>query len=136
MSKRGCRFGEQKAGWPVSAFVDDPGGGSPTGGWGLLGPEDPPLLVPIILDVLFYSAVLWLAFYLIQLIRSQALPLKLIVTTLPLNVFLAACLWFTFFVFGHFGPFDIVGRGRMAIISHDHTQYIRSTYNEYRLTHH
>src|SRR6476620_3349817 len=46
----GCRFGEQKAGWPIPVFVDAPGGGSPTGGWGLLGPEDLPLVVPMILD--------------------------------------------------------------------------------------
>lgn len=49
----GCGFGEQKAGWPLPVFVDDPGGGSPTGGWGLLGPEDPPLIMPMLLTVLF-----------------------------------------------------------------------------------
>jgi hypothetical protein len=54
----GCHFGEQKAGWPLPAFVDMPGGGSPTSGWGLLGPEDLPSFMPMILDVLFYSSLL------------------------------------------------------------------------------
>jgi len=103
-----CRWWEQQAGWPLPVFVDNPGGGSPTGGWGMLGPEDPPLLGPIILDVLFYSALLWLALYFIQLVRSQALPLRLIPTTLPLNVFLAASLWIFYLFFGYYAP---IGRG-------------------------
>ncbi len=109
----GCRFGEQKAGWPLPAFVDDPGGGSPTSGWGLLGPEDPPLLVPIILDVLFYSAILWLAFYLIQLVRSQALHLRLIATMLPLNIFLATSVWIFYLFFGYYAP---IGRGHSSSV--------------------
>jgi hypothetical protein len=32
--KGSCYFGDQKAGWPFPVFVDHPGGGSPTGGWG------------------------------------------------------------------------------------------------------
>ena len=56
----GCHIGEQKAGWPLPVFVDDPGGGSPTGGWGLLGPEDPPLIKPLIVDTLVYSLIVWL----------------------------------------------------------------------------
>ena len=103
-----CRFGEQKAGWPLPAFVDAPGGGSPTGGWGILGPEDPPLLVPIILDTLFYSLLLWLALYGIQFIRGQVLSLKLIATTLTLNAFLAATLWIFYLFFGYYAP---IGRG-------------------------
>ena len=47
-----CAYGEQKAGWPIPAFVDNPGGGSPTAGWGRLGPEDPPLGIPMIQNVL------------------------------------------------------------------------------------
>ena len=35
----GCGFGEQKAGWPLTVFVDTPGGGSPTGGWGCWDPK-------------------------------------------------------------------------------------------------
>ncbi|MEP7133563.1 MAG: hypothetical protein ABI904_01400 [Chloroflexota bacterium] len=108
-----CRFGEQKAGWPVPAFVDAPGGGSPTGGWGLLGPEDPPLPVPIILDVLFYSILLWFAVYIIQLVRRQALPLQLSIVTLPLNVFLSAALWFLLLFFGYYAP---IGRGHSVSV--------------------
>jgi len=58
-----CRFGEQKAGWPFPAFVDAPSGGSPTGGWGMIGPEDIPIPGPLILDVLFYGLLLWFALY-------------------------------------------------------------------------
>jgi hypothetical protein len=103
-----CRFGEQKAGWPFPVFVDAPGGGSPTGGWGMLGPEDLPIPGPLLLDVLFYSTLLWLAFYLIQRVRSQAFSLKFTIATLPLNVVLAASLWFFYMVFGYYAP---IGRG-------------------------
>ena len=103
-----CRFGEQKTGWPFPAFVDAPGGGSPTGGWGMLGPEDIPIPGPLILDVLFYSTLLWLAFYLIQRVRRQPLPLKFIAGMLPLNLVLAASLWFFYAIFGYYAP---VGRG-------------------------
>ena len=103
-----CNFGEQKAGWPMPAFVDDPGGGSPTGGWGLLGPEDPPLLMPIIIDVLFYSLLLWSVVYMFRLIRSQTLSLKSILATLPLNFFLAICLWIFYLFFAYYVP---IGRG-------------------------
>src|SRR5215212_8493554 len=39
-TKGSCYFGDQKAGWPIPVFVDMPGGGSPTDGWGMVGPED------------------------------------------------------------------------------------------------
>lgn len=103
-----CRFGEQKAGWPFPAFVDAPGGGSPTGGWGMLGPEDTPLPGSLIQDVLFYSTLLWLTFYIIQRVRRQAISLKFILGMLPLNVALAASLWFFYAIFGYYAP---VGRG-------------------------
>jgi hypothetical protein len=103
-----CPWGEQKAGWPFPVFVDAPGGGSPVGGWGMLGPEDIPIPGPLILDVLFYSTLLWLAFYLIQRVRRQALPLKFIAAMLPLNLVLAASLWFFYAIFGYYAP---VGRG-------------------------
>ena len=102
----GCSFGEQKAGWPLTVFVDAPGGGSPTGGWGLLGPEDPPLAMPLLLTVLFYSMLVWLVLFIIGLIRNQMLDPKLILLALPMNVLLAAFLW----VFGWAAGFDI-GRG-------------------------
>lgn len=103
-----CRFGEQKAGWPLAVFADMPGGGSPTGGWGLLGPEDLPLILPLVLDVLFYSALLWLLFYIIRIVHRQTTPLPLIMTTLPLTVFLAVSAWIFYLVFGYYAP---IGRG-------------------------
>jgi len=105
----GCGFGEQKAGWPLPVFVDDPGGGSPTGGWGLLGPEDPPLAMPLLLTVLFYSILVWLVIFIMGLIQGQMLDPKLILLALPLNVFLAAFLW----MYGWTAGFDI-GRGHRA----------------------
>ena len=33
-----CLIGEQRAGWPLPVLIDSPGGGSPTSGWGKLGP--------------------------------------------------------------------------------------------------
>jgi len=89
----GCGFGEQKAGWPLTVFVDTPGGGSPTGGWGLLGPEDPPLAIPLLLTVLFYSLLVWLVIFIIGLIQNQMLDPKLILLTLPMNLLLAVFLW-------------------------------------------
>lgn len=106
-----CNFGEQKAGWPVPAFVDAPGGGSPTGGWGLLGPEDPPLLVPIMIDVLFYSILLWFAIYIFRLIQRRALYLKSILASLSLNFFLAICLWSFYLFFAYDIP---IGRGHIV----------------------
>ena len=103
-----CRFGEQKAGWPFPVFVDAPGGGSPTGGWGMIGPEDIPIPGPLILDVLFYSMLLWLTFYIIQRVRRQAFPLKFIMAMLLLNFVLAASLWFFYAAFGYNAP---IGRG-------------------------
>ncbi len=94
-----CRFGEQRAGWPVAFVVDNPGGGSPTNGWGILGPEDPPLLVPLILDVLFYSLLLWAAWCIVQATRGQRLPLKTMAISLPLTAILAAFVWLFYFFF-------------------------------------
>src|SRR5512133_1206384 len=75
--KGSCAIGKQKAGWPIPVFVDNPGGGSPTNGWGLLGPEDPPLGMPMILDVLFYSLSVWMVLFVILLFRQQTSLLKL-----------------------------------------------------------
>ena len=107
----GCRFGEQKAGWPLPVFVDAPGGGSPTGGWGLLGPEDPPLAMPLLLTVLFYSILVWLVIFIIGLIRNQMLDPKLILLALPMTALLAVFLWMFYFLFGFTAGFDIIGRG-------------------------
>jgi hypothetical protein len=99
-STGGCPVGAQKAGWPLPAIVDSPGGGSPTSGWGLIGPEDPPLLVPLLLDVLFYSLALWLVISLIQLIWKRTSPVKDLVLSLPLNILLALFLWMYCWSFG------------------------------------
>jgi hypothetical protein len=107
-----CRWGEQKAGWPLPTFVDAPGGGSPTGGWGLLGPEDLPLGMPMILDVLFYSILIWLAVFIIGLIQRQILDPKLILLALPMTALLAVFLWMFYFLFGFVAGFHIIGRGR------------------------
>ena len=58
-----CRFYEQRAGLPVPFLIDAPGGGSPTTGWGKLGPEDMPNPLTFLLDVLFYGALIWLVGY-------------------------------------------------------------------------
>ena len=108
--KGSCYFGDQKAGWPFPAFVDSPGGGSPTGGWGLLGPEDPPGPT-MILDVLFYSILVWVIFYVIQIFRHQILPRKVFLQSLSLNAFLGASLWFFYFVFTYTMGFQVIGRG-------------------------
>jgi hypothetical protein len=109
--KGSCYFGEQKAGWPIPAFVDTPGGGSPTGGWGLLGPEDPPLPLPMIGDVLFYSIIVWIVLYVIQFFRRRALRLKPFLTSLPLNAFLGVALWVFYFIFTFTVGVQVIGRG-------------------------
>ena len=106
-----CAFGEQKAGWPLPAFKDNPGGGSPTGGWGLLGPEDLPLGLPMILDVLFYSALVLMVLYGIRFFRHQAFPQKLFLWSLPLNAFLGAALWVFYIIFAFTMGFRMIGRG-------------------------
>lgn len=55
-----CLPEEQRAGFPFAVFQDEVGG-SPISGWGILGPEDPPNPLAFVLDVLFYSVILWLA---------------------------------------------------------------------------
>jgi hypothetical protein len=109
--KGSCYFGDQKAGWPFPVFVDAPGGGSPTNGWGLLGPEDPPIPLPLIGNVLFYSILAWIVLYVIQFFRQQALPLKLSLMSLPLNALFAVGLWLFYFIFGFTIGFNLIGRG-------------------------
>jgi hypothetical protein len=97
-----CQVGEQKAGWPLPVFVDMPGGGSPVSGWGKLGPEDMPNPVTFILDVLFYSVLLWPILYIMQVVRGKEIQPRLMVIVLPLNVLLAAFLWLIYMLFGPF----------------------------------
>jgi hypothetical protein len=69
-----CRNGEQRSGFPLPVFIDNGGGSSPTGGWGKLGPEDLPNPLAFIIDVLFYSALFWLAWRLIANIGGKEQP--------------------------------------------------------------
>jgi len=96
-----CRVGEQKAGWPIPVFVDAPSPSSPLGISGVLGVEDLPNVFSMILDVLFYSFLVWLAVSIIGLIQSQMLDPKLILLTLPMNVLLAVFLWMFYFSTGY-----------------------------------
>ena len=97
-----CEIGEQKAGWPLPVFVDMPGGGSPTSGWGKLGWEDMPNPVTFILDALFYSVLLWPIASIMQAIRGKALPLRFILVMVPMTALLAAFLWLIYMLFGPF----------------------------------
>jgi hypothetical protein len=65
----------------------------------------------MIVDVLFYSIVVWIVLYGIQFFRHQILPLKVFLQSLPLNAFLGACLWFFYFVFTFTMGFHGIGRG-------------------------
>jgi len=86
-----CRPGEQRAGLPLPVLIDDPGGGSPTSGWGILGPEDLSNPVTFVLDVLFYGVLLRLFWYVIQIIRKDQ-PLELLAIVLSLAVVLTGLL--------------------------------------------
>jgi hypothetical protein len=96
-----CRVGEQKAGWPIPVFVDAPSPSSPLLPSGILGVDDYPHPVLMLLDVLFYSVLFWLAVFIIGLIRGQRLDPKLILLSLPMNVALAVFLWWFYFSTGY-----------------------------------
>ena len=83
-----CGFGEQRAGLPLPFWVDDPGGGSPTSGWGILGPEDLPNPMIFLLDTGFYFLLLWLGGTILQVLRRQE-PLELLAIVLPSALLLA-----------------------------------------------
>ncbi len=83
-----CRMYEQRAGLPLPFLVDAPGGGSPTSGWGILGEEDLPNPLFFLLDVGFYSLLLWLIRYIVRLMRGKA-SLELLAILLPSGVLLA-----------------------------------------------
>jgi len=83
-----CRMYEQRAGLPLPFLVDAPGGGSPTSGWGILGEEDLPNPIFFLLDVGFYSLLLWLIRYVVQLMRGKA-TLELLAILLPSGLLLA-----------------------------------------------
>jgi hypothetical protein len=96
-----CRVGEQKAGWPIPVFVDAPSPSSPLGISGVLGVEDLPRPMPMLLDVLFYSSLVWLAVFIIRLSQRQMLDPKLILLALPMNAALAVFLWWFYFSTGY-----------------------------------
>jgi hypothetical protein len=95
-----CRFGDQRAGLPLPFMVDAPGGGSPTNGWGILGAEDLPDPFVFILDVLFYSLLLWLIRYIARVVRGKT-AMKLLAILLP-SVALLAGLIAGFFLYQPF----------------------------------
>jgi hypothetical protein len=96
-----CRVGEQKAGWPLPVFVDAPSPSSPLGITGVLGVEDLPHPMPMLLDVLFYCFLAWLVIFIVGLIQRQRLDPKLILLALPMNAALAVFLWVFYFSTGY-----------------------------------
>jgi len=115
-TKGSCYFGDQKAGWPLPVFVDMPGGGSPTDGWGVLGNEDLPDPIWMIADILFYSILVWIVLYAIQFFRHQAFSPKLFLVSVPISVFLGASLWFFYLIFIDNMGFQVIGRGHRGSV--------------------
>jgi hypothetical protein len=87
-----CLIGEQRAGLPLPIWVDYPGGGSPTDGWAILGPEDPLNPLTFLLDTIFYFALLGLLWYFIQIIRGNHQTMKPLVVFFFLLVIVAGIL--------------------------------------------
>ena len=83
-----CRAFEQRAGLPLPYRADDPGGSSPTSGWGILGPGDLPNPLFFLLDVFFYGLLLWLVGYVLQVLRGKVI-LERLAILLPLGLILA-----------------------------------------------
>ncbi len=83
----GCQAYQQRAGLPLPYRIDDPGGGSPTSGWGILGPEDLPNPLFFLLDVFFYGLALWLAGYAIQ-VRRGKMTLEWLAILVPVGLVL------------------------------------------------
>lgn len=96
-----CRVGEQKAGWPIPVFVDARSPSSPLLISGVLGIDDYPHPMAMLLTVLFYSLLVWLVIFIIGLIQGQRLDPKLILMALPMNVLLAVVLWMHYFSTGY-----------------------------------
>jgi hypothetical protein len=87
-----CRAYEQRAGLPLPYLIDDPGGGSPTSGWGILGPEDLPNPLFFLLDVAFYVTLLGLAAYLVLLRPAPLRELDRLPIVLGVALLLASLL--------------------------------------------
>ena len=97
-----CRVGEPKAGWPIPVFFDAPSPSSPIGISGVLGVEDLPHPMAMLLTVLFYSFLVWLVIFIIGLIRNHMLDPKLILLSLLINVLLAVVMWLHYFKTGYY----------------------------------
>lgn len=74
-----CRFGEQKAGFPLS-MVQDQTGSSPTGGWGRVDPSDSLLPRPFLLNMAFYAGLLGFAYLLARAAARRAGPRSLLLS--------------------------------------------------------
>ena len=83
-----CRFGEQRAGLPLPVLVDAPGGGSPTNGWGILGPEDLPNPLPFVFDVLFYGVFLRLVWHITRVVLGKEPSVNFLAIALSLALVL------------------------------------------------
>jgi hypothetical protein len=83
-----CRASEQRTGLPLPVRIDDPGGSSPTSGWGKLGPEDYPNPMTFLLDVFFYAVLLRFGWYLVQVLRHE-MPLERLAVVFSMSVILA-----------------------------------------------
>ncbi len=66
-----------------------------------MGPEDLPNPVTPVLDVLFYSSLLWFMWYVIRVIRGKEQPVELVAIVLPLALVLA-CLLLGFLLYRPF----------------------------------
>ena len=97
-----CRVGEQKAGWPIPVFVDAPSPSSPLLESGILGVDDYPSPITMLLDVLFYSSLVWLVIFIIGRIQGQMLVPKLIRLSLLMNVLLTLVMWMHYFKTGYY----------------------------------
>ena len=97
-----CRVGEQKAGWPIPVFIDAPSPSSPLLISGILGVDDYPSPITMLLDVLFYSMLVWLVIFIIGRIQGQMLDPKLILLSLLMNVLLAVVMWLHYFRTGYY----------------------------------
>jgi hypothetical protein len=73
-----CRFGEQGAGFPFPVIIDNEAG-SPLSGLGKVGPEDIPNPLTFVLDVLFYSGILWLLWQALLWMRRLPEPYFVVV---------------------------------------------------------
>lgn len=121
-----CRFGEQRAGFPLPLVWDNYGGGSPLHMMGRVGSEDvlnafPAVLFNFVLDVLFYSALLSLVWRIPALMRSQE-KLWAVVAVMYLLIVVAIGL-----IAGYFSYRDIPSQGPATAAGEPVAGYWRAT---------